>query len=120
MVVFVWMELYIRLQFQGLNTILYAAAVQPLLVSLMLGLNIALKTFSFTVGQCSGLIYTDTSIGGKFTIREVLNDKATKKIRHQFQTGSCAHDPGTGTEYSACQPKHGNGLTAIRRWVTQI
>jgi hypothetical protein len=29
---------------------------------------------------CSGLIYTDTSIGGKSTIRGVLNDKATKKI----------------------------------------
>ena len=58
--------------------------------------------------MCSGLIYTDTPIGGKSTIRGVLNDKATKKIRHQFQTGSCAHDPGTGTECSACQPKHGD------------
>jgi len=28
--------------------------------------------------QCSGLIYTDTSIDGKSAIREVLNDKALK------------------------------------------
>ncbi len=28
--------------------------------------------------DCSGLIYTNTSISGKSTIRGVLNDKATK------------------------------------------
>uniref|UniRef100_UPI002412F17A transglutaminase-like domain-containing protein n=1 Tax=Candidatus Nitrotoga sp. HW29 TaxID=2886963 RepID=UPI002412F17A len=42
---------------------------------------------ALTTYQCSGLIYTDTSIGRKSTIRGVLNDKATKKIRHQLQTG---------------------------------
>ena len=41
-------------------------------------------------------------------------------MRHQFQTENCLPDQGTGTECSTCQPKHGNGLTAIRRLVTAL
>jgi hypothetical protein len=35
--------------------------------------------------HCSGLIYTDTSIGGKSTISVALNGKATKKNDISFK-----------------------------------
>jgi transposase len=68
---------------------------------------------------CSGLIYTVTSIGGKSTIRGVLNDKATKKFDTSFKLEVVRMSQEQGLSVQHVSQSMGIGLTAIRRWVTQ-